>query len=1067
MRELPAAAGQTTLHWLSSSAAQPELRIVQLSVSFGEPVPAEKLRHTWSGLAARHGVLRSAFRSKKQGLIQAESDAAEASWRELDWSEVPLSELASRWAKTLAEEAARPIDLATAPVIRFVTIRLPGGSNHLLATNPRFLLDEDSWFLLLCEWIEALDGQPAPELIEEPPQEASISTEFWKTYLEGASSKPLRIYPGSQESPNDHSLLMDRETTMAIADAFGKAGSNSRDGILALWSYLLARLSLQTEALTLTSIDTPRTALGGQRNLLPCRVAISPELPLKDWLRGFTASEKRRTAAANTGFTGLPEAFVSSGLSGFISLFTWLPPLVGDRITEAFPRWIKLDAKLLSQPLHPLELEIRDGPRLHLHLSSRLPAAETSRLLSRLESLVHHVLKHPDLPLGELEISGAAKPDAPLSSAPEEPKPVQDTIAEVAKESPDAVAVEDASGAILSFREVHDYALLVAAYLQKENLGQGWTVAFCLTPSPWIPVAMLGILHAGDTCLPLEPGSDSAWLASQVEGGDAELVICDSGTEHHFSGTGKRLLVIDQEWSTISAATLSEDPPKAPQIAMILTGAPRWVSPDLQTLSPSLLALASKRSSKLLDLKPGDRVLVSGPSGSAAFLESLLCSLQSGATALIGRDITNGLQESDQPTHLRLTTSDFAAFVARSTSPETTLRHLIIDAQTGPLHSEDVQAWQKIHASKIRCHHFLSPCGFSGLGLVCEIKEPGEFPQADGFVSHGRPSRFSGATFEDRFGCVPPTGYPGILRFSLPFTSIQTKELEAWKDGGGNYYLIPPVVIPEPEVVEPPIPPQPPLPPPPAPESAPRPAPQTLTEPQTASQNLRPNVRAAEPSQLPLDPQPRPTLLTNLGGPLEAPLLVLLHDINGTTTSYAQILPFLIQDWFVLGSIPPLGKPRDVMADASRIISALKENWPNTPIHLLGIGYGGLPAFEMATRLRNAGEDMPFIVTAGTPPPLPEKSGWLGSLKRSFSSAHAKINEPNSLETLVATYQPKPLDGPFGVILTTDLPHQSEQSWQELAPDAAIEFLDCNSSEMLTSHAPDFAKALRSLAGLV
>jgi pimeloyl-ACP methyl ester carboxylesterase len=1060
MREIPAAAGQTTLHWLSSPAAQPESRIVQLSVSFGEPVPAEKLRQTWSGLATRYGVLRSAFRSNKiGGLIQAENDAAEASWRQLDWSEVPVSELGSRWAETLAEEAALPIDLATAPAIRFLTIRLPDGSNHLLATHPRFLLDEDSWFLLLCEWIEALDGQPAPELIGEPAPEPSASTEFWKTYLEGASSKPLRIYPEGQGSANGHSILMDRETTRAIADAFGKAGSNSRDGILALWSYLLARLSLKTEALTLTSLDIPRSAPGAQRNLLPCRLAIMPDLPLKDWLRSFSASEKRRTAAANIGFPGLPEPFAGLGLSDFVSLFTWLPPSIADRITEAFPRWIKMDAKLLSQPLHPLELEIRDGPRLHLHLSSRLPAAETPLLLSRLESLIHQVLNNQDLPLGELEISGTAKPEVPLSSISDDPKPVQDAIAEVAKETPDAVAIEDASGAILSFREVHDYALLVAAYLQKENLGQGWTVACCLTPSPWIPVALLGVLHAGDTCLPLDPGSDSGWLASQVEGGDAELIICDSGTEHHFTDAGKKLLVIDQEWSTIAAGSVSETPPKAPKVAVIITGGPRWTSPGQQTLSPSLLALATKRSSKLLDLQPGDRVLVTGPSGSAAFLESLLCSLQSGATALIGRDISNGLQETDQPTHLRLMSTGFASFVAHPTSPETTLRHLIIDAQPGPVRLVDVQAWQERQLPKIRCHHFLSPCGFSGLGLVCEIKEAGDFPQAGGFVSQGRPSRFSGATFEDRFGRVPPTGYPGLLRFSLPFTTAESKDLEAWQDDAGNFFVIPPVVIPEPQAVEPPIPTRP------SPASAPPPEPPP--ESPSANQTSEPATNAAELSQPPLDQQPRPALLTNLGGPLEAPLLVLLHDLNGTTTSYAQILPYLIQDWFVLGSIPPLGKPRDVIADAARLISALGENWPNTSIHLLGIGYGGLPAFEMATRLRNAGEDVPFIVTAGTPPPVPEKAGWLKSLKRSLSGTQSKASEPNSLENFVASYQPKPLEGPFGVILTSDLPHHAEKSWQELAPDAVIEFLDCNATEMLTTRAADFAKALRSLAGLV
>ncbi len=1062
MKELPAAAGQSTLHWLSSSAKLPEARVVQLSVSFGEPVSTEKLRATWSGLAARHGVLRSAFRSQKSGvLIRAESDAAEASWRELDWSEVPVSELGSRWSGTLAEEAARPIDLATAPVLRFVTIRLPGGSNHLLATHPRFLLDEDSWFLLLCEWIEALDGQPSPELLEESASEPGTSHEFWNKYLDGASSQTLRVFPEGhgQESVSEHSILVDRDTTRKIAEAFGKVGSNSRDGILALWSHLLARLSLQTEALTLTSIETPQATLGGHRNFLPCRLVMTPDLPLKEWLKGFTTSEKRRTAAANTGFPNLPEPFSSSGLSDFVSLYTWLPPLIGDRIPEAFPRWIKMDAKLLSKPLHPLELEVRDGPRLNLRLSSaNLSASETSRLLTSLETLVIEFLNHPAASLGQLEVPGATQPDVPVSSPPETTDSLQQTIAEVALEFPDAVAIEDASGAILTFREVHDYALLVAAYLCNENLGQGWTIAFCLTPSPWIPVATLGILHAGDTCMPLDPGADSAWLASQVEAGDAELVICDSGTEHHFTGKGKKLLVIDREWPTISAAPQPDKPPTAPKVAMLLPGAPNWDSPALQTLAPSLLALACKRSSKLLDLRPGDRILITGPAGSAAFTEALLGSLQSGATALIGRDGHGESLVAAQATHVRLTSSEFASFLAQDIPSETTIRHLSIDAQTGPARAQDLQTWQSLGTEKIRWHHFLSPCGFSGLGLHLEIKEPGEFPQADGFVSLGKPSRFCGFTFADRSGQVPPTGYPGILRFAPPFTSVEIKELEAWKDATGHFFIIQPEVIPLPEVVEPEVIAEPPL---------PVPVPQEpVTEPLPTPEPSRPAVKASDPLPVPVEPRPKPALLTNLGGSLESPLLVLLHDINGSTTNYAQILTDLIQDWFVLGSIPPLGKPRNIMEDASRIVSALKDNWPNTPIHLLGIGYGGLPAFEIATRLRQSGEDVPFVVTAGTPPPHPEKSGWLGSLKRSLSAVHSMGGDPTSLEGLAASYQPKPLDGPFGMILTNDLPKNSEQSWLELAPDAAIESLDCTASELISSRSADFARALRALAGL-
>jgi hypothetical protein len=126
-------------------------------------VPTDLLRSTWSAISAGHGVLRSSFRDTKLGgLLRSEKEAAEASWRDLDWTDVPLPELPGRWTSALEEEAARPIDLSVAPVIRFVAIRLPNASTHLLVTYPRFLLDEETWFFVLCEWIEALEGsEPA------------------------------------------------------------------------------------------------------------------------------------------------------------------------------------------------------------------------------------------------------------------------------------------------------------------------------------------------------------------------------------------------------------------------------------------------------------------------------------------------------------------------------------------------------------------------------------------------------------------------------------------------------------------------------------------------------------------------------------------------------------------------------------------------------------------------------------------------------------------------------------------------------------------------------------------
>jgi hypothetical protein len=70
-----------------------------------------------------------------------------------------------------------------------------------------------------------------------------------------------------------------------------------------------------------------------------------------------------------------------------------------------------------------------------------------------------------------------------------------------------------------------------------------------------------------------------------------------------------------------------------------------------------------------------------------------------------------------------------------------------------------------------------------------------------------------------------------------------------------------------------------------------------------------------------------------------------------------------------------------------------------------------------------------------------------------------------SLTDLAAAYRPKPLQGPCGIILTTDLLADSELRWLELAPDAACELVAATADEILTSKTADFHRALGFLAG--
>ena len=50
-----------------------------------------------------------------------------------------------------------------------------------------------------------------------------------------------------------------------------------------------------------------------------------------------------------------------------------------------------------------------------------------------------------------------------------------------------------------------------------------------------LPVAVLGILIGGKTCVPLDPNSSATWLASKLTALDVSIVLCDSITAPLFA----------------------------------------------------------------------------------------------------------------------------------------------------------------------------------------------------------------------------------------------------------------------------------------------------------------------------------------------------------------------------------------------------------------------------------------------------------------------------------------------------------------------------------------------------
>ncbi len=112
--------------------------LVQVALDLAGAVDSERLRRAADALLGRYENLRTAFLHSADGrAVQVVRSNVAAPWQEIDLTGAPDQEI----DRALAEDRARPFDMARAPLIRFTLIALAPEKFTLVLTNHHILLD--------------------------------------------------------------------------------------------------------------------------------------------------------------------------------------------------------------------------------------------------------------------------------------------------------------------------------------------------------------------------------------------------------------------------------------------------------------------------------------------------------------------------------------------------------------------------------------------------------------------------------------------------------------------------------------------------------------------------------------------------------------------------------------------------------------------------------------------------------------------------------------------------------------------------------------------------------------
>ncbi|MET8995576.1 non-ribosomal peptide synthase/polyketide synthase [Amycolatopsis sp. NPDC004169] len=621
----------------------------------------ELLAQAWQHVVDRTPVLRGSvvWEDVPEPLLVVHR-AARVPVTQLDWRDRDREEALSA---LLADDRAKPFDLAAAPLLRVALARLPGDAVQLVWTFHHVLLDGWSVFQVLsdvCTAYAALrDGTP-PALPHRRPfgdyvtwlreQTAEGAEDYWRRELAGVTEPTPLPYdrPPAATHESSSSTWVGRDLGEAATGRLAAFARRERLTVNAVvqgaWALLLARLSGEDDVCFGATVSGRPAGLAGVDditgifiNTLPVRVTADPAAPVAAWLRGLQTAQ-----AESRRFEHVPLTAVQawSGVEGGRNLFDSLVvfenyPVTADDVAAHGVRLRELQA--METTNYPLSVVAAPGPRLSLGLGydpALFDEPTVERLARQLEHLLEAIAEDPARPLREFDVLDAAEREQVLVAFNDTghdvpPVTLTELIEAQAARTPDAVAVVS-HGERLTFAELDTRADRLARLLAARGAGPERIVALALPRSVDIVVAQLAVLKTGAAYLPVDPDYPAERIAFMLADAQPVVVVTLPGTPV----PGGNVLVLAGSEGHGPATPLGRSvPPAAPAYVIYTsgsTGTPKGV-----VVTHAGLASFSSAEIAHFDVRPGDRVLqFSSPSFDASVLE-LCMALPAGAALVV------------------------------------------------------------------------------------------------------------------------------------------------------------------------------------------------------------------------------------------------------------------------------------------------------------------------------------------------------------------------------------------------------------------------------------------------
>ena len=616
------------------------------------------LQEAWQQIVSRHSIFRTAFVEVGDQAVQRVSQTVR----------VPLSHHFSKdisLEALLTEDRKQDFDFQHPPLMR-VAVRSSENNQHdMIWSFHHILLDGWSVTLVMGELLQiyqqlavedvALSLPPAPPYLEYiqwlSKQDEQAAKDFWRQNLAGFNAPTPLPGTGFQEIAPDETKDLKPSVTALLPgtlaeglNAYAQAQQITLNTLFqGAWAYLLSAYSGEDDVVFGVTVAGRPAELSDieQRvglfiNSLPMRVQFDNDQTVSDWLKQLQTQQidarvyEYMPLSTIQGFSQVREDLFNSLL-----VFENYP--VDEALADNATSMKIVGSQSVEETHYPMTVIVLPGKTLSIQMTydaQQFSAQQVQRLLSQMQSV-----------LGQFIAQAADKKELPntlgcLSLVQEEdlqriqqwnqtavPLSDSDTVLDLIQthmtSAPSSLAFEQ-DGEQLDYGQLNKTSNQLAHYLLDQGLKKEGIVAIVAERGIMATRAMLAILKAGGSILPVDPYYPPERISYMLQDAQVQFALTTQTCIDRVNWDERQnVITLDKnsEWSQLSEESPTETITQNQRAYLVYTsgstGQPKGVQIEHRSLLNYCLWVT-----KRLEMHANDRQSVmAGFSFDASFLE--------------------------------------------------------------------------------------------------------------------------------------------------------------------------------------------------------------------------------------------------------------------------------------------------------------------------------------------------------------------------------------------------------------------------------------------------------------